>query len=120
MGVRALLLLPSMDLTLVQGDLCCPPGVWPPFPDRCEEERDEHGEVVAPEPAVLITLFSGVCRPMADRILFPFMPVMGAQATSVCIEMPASMERVSSKLVPALDWSGEQPPDLLLKEVKRC
>lgn len=25
-----------------------------------------------------------------------------------------------SKLVPGRDWSGEQPPVLLLKEVKRC
>lgn len=49
--------------------------MWAPVPERCEEERDEHGEVVAPEPAALITLeCSGVCRPMAERMLFPFIP----------------------------------------------
>lgn len=72
LGVRALLLLPSEVLTWVQGDRWGPPGVWPPVPDRCEEERDEHGEVVAPEPAV--PECSGVWRPIADRMLFPFIP----------------------------------------------
>ncbi len=75
LGVRALLLA-SEVLTWVQGDRWGPPGVWAPVPERCEEERDEQGEVVAPEPAVLITLeCSGVCRPIADRMLFPFIPV---------------------------------------------
>lgn len=55
LGVRALL-LPSEVLAWVQGDRWGPPGVWAPVPERCEEERDEQGEVVAPEPAVLITL----------------------------------------------------------------
>ena len=74
LGVRALL-LPSEVLTRVQGDRWAPPGVWVPVPERCEEERDEQGEVVAPEPAVLITPdCSGVCRPIADRMLFPFIP----------------------------------------------
>lgn len=76
LGVRALPLLPSEFLTWVQGDRWGPPGVWAPVPERCEEERDEQGEVVAPDPAVLITLeCSGVGRPMADRMLFPFIPV---------------------------------------------
>lgn len=49
--------------------------MWTPVPERCEEEREEHGEVVAPEPAVPIKLeCSGVCRPIADRMLFPFIP----------------------------------------------
>lgn len=74
LGVRALLLL-SVVLTWVQGERWGPPGVWAPVPERCDEERDEHGEVVAPEPAVLITAeCSGVCRPIADRMLFPFIP----------------------------------------------
>lgn len=76
LGVRALLQLPSEFFTWVQGDLWGPPGVCAPVPERCEEERDEQGEVVAPEPAVLITLeCSGVGRLMADRMLFPFIPI---------------------------------------------
>lgn len=75
LGVRALLLPPSGALTWEQGDRWGPAGVWAPVPERCEEEREEQGEVVAPEPAVLITAeCSGVCRPMADRMLFPFIP----------------------------------------------
>lgn len=74
-GSRALLQL-SEGLTWVQSDRWGPPGVWPPVPECCEEERDEQGEVVAPAPAVVITLeCSGVCRPMADRMLFPFIPI---------------------------------------------
>lgn len=73
LGVRALPLLPSDCLTWVHGDRWGPPGVWAPAPERCEEERDEQGEVVAPEPAVVEC--SGVGRPMADRMLFPFIPV---------------------------------------------
>ena len=76
LGVRALLLLSAL-LTLVQGDRWGPPGVWAPVPECCDEERDEQGEVVAPEPAVLITLeCSGVCRPIADRMLLPFIPFL--------------------------------------------
>lgn len=69
------MLLASEVLTWVQGDRWGPLGVWAPVPERCEEERDEQGEVVAPVPAVLITLeCSGVCRPIADRMLLPFIP----------------------------------------------
>lgn len=32
----------------------------------------------------------------------------------------ANTNSLPSKLAPARDWSGEQPPVLLLKEVKRC
>ncbi len=32
----------------------------------------------------------------------------------------ANAKSLPSKLVAARDWSGEQPPVLLLKEVKRC
>lgn len=78
LGDRALL-LPSDSLAWVQGERWGPPGVWAPVPECCEEEREEQGEVVAPEPAAVITLCSGVCRPMADRMLFPFIPV-GAYA----------------------------------------
>lgn len=47
----------------------------PPVPERWEEERDEQGEVVAPEPGVIPAEFSGVCLPIALRTLFPFIPV---------------------------------------------
>lgn len=50
--------------------MCCP------VPERREEVRDEDGEVVAPEPVVFITLeCSGVCLPIAQRMLFPFIPI---------------------------------------------
>lgn len=45
------------------------------------EVRGDDGEVVAPEPVVFITLAcSGVCLPIAERILFPFIPVDGGKA----------------------------------------
>lgn len=70
LGVRALLPLPSGLLTWAQGERWGPPGVWAPVADRCEEERDEHGEVAA----LLAAECSGVGRPMAARMLFPFIP----------------------------------------------
>lgn len=55
--------------------------MWPPVPDRCEEERDEQGDVVAPEPGVIPTEFSGVCRLIALKILFPFIPTRKKSGT---------------------------------------
>lgn len=77
LGVRALLLLlHSAFIAWAHGERWGPPGVWAPVPERREVEGDEQGDVVAPEPAALITLeCSGVGRPMADRMLFPFIPV---------------------------------------------
>lgn len=75
LGFKALL-LSSEALTWAQGNWWQPPGVCCPIPERSEEVRDEDGEVVAPEPVVFITLeCSGVCLPIAERILFPFIPV---------------------------------------------
>lgn len=69
-----LLLLPAGGLGCVPGDRWGPLGVWPPVPDRCEEEREEQGDVVAPEPGVIPAEFSDVCRLIALKILFPFIP----------------------------------------------
>lgn len=55
-----LLLLPARGLGCVQGERWGPLGVWPPVPERCEEERDEHGDVVAPEPGVMPAELSAV------------------------------------------------------------
>lgn len=75
LGFKALLLT-SEALTWVEGNWWQPPGVCCPIPERSEEVRDEDGVVVAPEPVVLITLeCSGVCLPIAQRILVPFIPV---------------------------------------------
>lgn len=80
LGFKALLLT-SEALTWVQGNWWQPPGVCCPIPERSEEVRDDDGEVVAPEPGVFITLeCSGVCLPIAERILFPFIPVDGENA----------------------------------------
>lgn len=63
--------LHSEVLTWVKGELWGPVGVWFAVPEYCDEERDKHGDVVAP-----VTLeCSGVCRPMADRMLFPLIPL---------------------------------------------
>lgn len=69
-----LLLLLAGRLGCVPGDLWRPLGVWPPVPERCEEEREEQGDVVAPEPGVIPAEFSGVCRLIALKILFPLIP----------------------------------------------
>lgn len=75
LGFKALLLT-SEALTWVQGNWWQPPGVCWPVPERSEEVRDKDGEVVAPEPVVFIALeCSGVCLPIAQRILFPFIPI---------------------------------------------
>lgn len=75
LGFKALLLT-SEALTWVQGNWWQPPGVCWPVPERSEEVRDDDGEVVAPEPVVFITPeCSGVCLPIAERILFPFIPI---------------------------------------------
>jgi len=71
-----LLLLPAGCLGCVPGDLWGPLGVCPPVPERCEEEREEQGDMVAPEPGVNPAECSGVSRPMALKILFPFMPTV--------------------------------------------
>ena len=58
----------------MQGEQCAPRGVWPPVPERCEEDREEQGEVAAPAHAAITVECSGVCLPMAVRMLFPFIP----------------------------------------------
>lgn len=106
LGVRALL-LPSKVLTRVQGDRCGPPGVWAPVPERCEEERDEQGEVVAPEPAVFITLeCSGVCRLIADRMLFPFIPVQIHNRAKGDGTEKRDLKRAFSRITTVLDEDG--------------
>ncbi len=69
-----LLLLLAGGLGCMPGEWRRPLGVWPPVPERCEEEREEQGDVVAPEPGVIPAEFSGVCRLIALKILFPFLP----------------------------------------------
>lgn len=71
---KALLWLLAGGLGCVPGERWGPLGVWPPVPERCEEEREEQGDVVAPEPGVIPAEFSGVCRLIALKILFPFIP----------------------------------------------
>lgn len=89
LGFKALLLT-SEALTWVQGNWWQPPGVCWPVPERSEEVRDEDGEVVAPEPVVVITLeCSGVCLPIAERILFPFIPIGTVMEKSSCRQEPS-------------------------------
>lgn len=76
-GARALLPAPG-GLGWEQGDRWGPAGVQPPVPDLWEDEREEQGEVVAPEPvAMTAAAWSGAWRAMALRMLLPFIPGEG-------------------------------------------